>query len=115
MAYAKITLKNNESGAVKEAPLGFSWSLLFCGMFVPLARRDWLWVLILVVPTILSVWVGPGYFAYVSAFGTLLNIAIAAVYNRIYIRNLLHRGFVISHIEEKDLNKIKQKNAELFA
>ena len=42
----KIRVKNDVDKR-KEVKLGFSWSMFFFGVFVPLFRGDWKWFLII--------------------------------------------------------------------
>ena len=81
MAYTKITLKNEENGRVKIAPLGFSWTSLFFGWLVPLLRGDMSWAAWLI-------------FGALTAF--LSNIYQAFVYNKAYIKDLIKKGFKVS-------------------
>lgn len=42
----EVRLKHEASGMVEKAVIGFSWTTLFFGIFVPLIRGDWKWVFI---------------------------------------------------------------------
>ena len=46
MAFAVITLENKKTNQMKLAPVGYSWTNLFFGFFVPLIRGDWKWGII---------------------------------------------------------------------
>ena len=74
----KRTMKN-EIGQVKIVKEGFSWTMLFFGIFVPLYRGDWKWFLIILIANI---------FTYGWA-----SIVFAFIYNKIYINDLLEKGY----------------------
>ena len=74
----KRTMKN-EIGQVKIVKEGFSWTMLFFGIFVPLYRGDWKWFLIILVANI---------FTYGWA-----SVVFAFIYNKIYINDLLEKGY----------------------
>ena len=74
----KRTMKN-ESGQVKIVKEGFSWTMLFFGIFVPLYRGDWKWFLIILIANI---------FTYGWA-----SVVFAFIYNKIYINDLLEKGY----------------------
>ncbi len=76
----KVNLKHKDTGVVKTAPLGFSWTTLFFGIFVPLIRGDIKWFIISLVIAIVTA--GLGWFV------------IPFIYNKIYIKNLLEKGYV---------------------
>ena len=74
----KRTMKN-EIGQVKIVKEGFSWTMLFFGIFVPLYRGDWKWFLIILIANI---------FTYGWA-----SVVFAFIYNKIYINDLLEKGY----------------------
>ena len=80
MAFATIKLKS-KNGSIKEAPVGFSWTVFFVSWLVPLSRGDWKWAIIIFVPIFLT-------------FG-LSSILFAFIYNRTYIEGLLKQGYTI--------------------
>jgi hypothetical protein len=75
-----IRLKHAQSGLIKEVPAGFSWTTLFFGAFVPLFRGDLKWFFIFIVISIFT-------------FG-LAWFVIPFIYNKIYLKELLQKGFV---------------------
>ena len=80
MAFATITFKS-KAGIVKEAPVGFSWTTLFFGFFPALIRGDWKWALIMFIVGFIT-------------FG-LAYIIFAFIYNRLYLQDLLKKGFKV--------------------
>ena len=74
-----VNLKHKDTGVVKTAPLGFSWTSLFFGAFVPLLRGDVKWFLL-------------GMVIIIATFGLGLLI-IPFIYNKIYIKNLMEKGY----------------------
>ena len=76
----KIRLRHATSGMVKECKVGFSWTTLFFGIFVPLVRGDIKWMLVMLVVGILTF--------------SLSWLVFPFVYNKIYIKALLEKGYV---------------------
>ena len=72
-------MMKNEIGQVKVVKEGFSWTMLFFGIFVPLYRGDWKWFLIMLIANIFT-------------YG-LASIVFAFIYNKIYINDLLEKGY----------------------
>ncbi|GHV41285.1 hypothetical protein FACS1894187_22910 [Synergistales bacterium] len=61
--------------------VGFSWTVLFFGPFVPLLRGDYKWAVIMLVFDIFT--------------GHLASLVLAFMYNKIYTRSLIiDKGFV---------------------
>lgn len=76
----KVNFKNEQTNQFKQTKLGFSWTMLFFGVFVPLFRGDWKWFLVSLVIEIFTA--GLAWFVF------------PFFYNKIYINELLEKGFV---------------------
>tara|TARA_Y100000590_G_C15099177_1_gene780552 strand:+ start:214 stop:549 length:336 start_codon:yes stop_codon:yes gene_type:complete len=79
MAYTSILFKNPITGEMKEAPVGFSWTVFFFNFFPPLFRSDWKWAFIMFLCAIFT-W---GASVLVFMF----------IYNKLYIKDLIGAGF----------------------
>lgn len=66
-------------GELREVKIGFSWTVFFFGFLVPIFRGDVKWTVIMFVASVLT------------AF--LAQLVFCFVYNGIYVRELLGRGF----------------------
>ena len=77
MAFATITLTNGYD--LKRVPLGFSWTTVFFGFFVPLYRQAWATALLW--PVFVAMTFGIG--AFIAPF----------VYNKIYAKSLFAQGY----------------------
>lgn len=69
----------NDAGVLKNIKVGFSWTTLFFGLFVPLVRGDWKWFIIMLIADIVTCGIA--------------NIVFCFIYNKIYINDLLEKGF----------------------
>lgn len=90
-----IHLRHKDSGIVKKAYYGYSWTTLFFGFWPPLFRGDFLMFLVAFVVNIIlaALTYGIGNLLYGFVFGFF--------YNRLHARSLLERGYVLagSHAE----------------
>lgn len=82
MAYATIDFHHPHTGALRQAPVGFSWTVLFFGFFPALFRGHWTGALIV----FLIGWMTLGFAQLVFAF----------IYNKMYVKHLLGEGFRLS-------------------
>lgn len=82
MAYAVLTLAKGTE--VRQAPLGFSWTVLLFGGIPAAFRKDWWW------------------FAGLSLAGVassgITSVIAAFFYNKIYARNLINNGYKVTQI-----------------
>jgi len=86
MAYTTITLENPHTGAIKEAPVGFSWTVLFFNFFPPLFRSDFKWAAILF------------FLALITA--GLSGLVFMFIYNKLYIKDLIGAGYKVKSFED---------------
>lgn len=73
----EINLK--KGNLIKKGFVGYSWTTLFFGPFVPLFRGDWLWALIMLALGIVT-------------YG-LSSVILGFIYNKIYTNKLLEDGW----------------------
>lgn len=104
----------NDAGLMKQAPVGFSWTMLLFGPFVPLFRGDLKWTILhsltlLLTALLTLLFFGPfdPLFRIVPQWSildllnqlffdiglTLFWIVLPFIYNKRYIINLLERGY----------------------
>lgn len=85
MANNKIIFTNPHTGIIREAPVGFSWTVLSFGCFPPLFRSDWKW----------------GVISLLLALGTygISSIILAFFYNKLYIKDLISAGFKATSVQ----------------
>ena len=76
---SRIVALTNRKGEVGFCKIGFSWTILFFMLFVPLYRRDWLGLVLYVLA------------AYFTNYWSILLFPF--FYNRLYITQLLFRGW----------------------
>lgn len=77
-----IVKLKNEAGLVKKVPVGFSWTMLIFGPFVPLFRGDLKWTILFLSAVIFTLpFYGLGWFV------------LPFIYNKRYIMSLLERGY----------------------
>lgn len=79
----------NRNGVVKKAPQGFSWTVFFFGLFVPLFRKDWKFFLIMFALNLVigAITYGLGAF--------IVNLIVAIKYNEWYLEGLQNEGYDI--------------------
>lgn len=78
-------------GQVKRVKLGFSWTTFFFGFFVPLVRGDFKWFLIMLFSG--AVFANLTHRLESSYWNLAFMLGWAIFYNRLYIKDLLTRGW----------------------
>ena len=90
---ATVMLKHKDTGMMKEAPIGISITTVLFGLFVPLFRGDIKGALIGFIFAWLA-WL-PG------------NIIFSFIYNKMYIKDLLMKGFIPADDMAKNMLMLK--------
>ncbi|HGM1082511.1 TPA: hypothetical protein ACKOLN_002482 [Clostridioides difficile] len=84
----KVRLRNNV-GMIKECKVGFSWTTFFFGFFPALFRGDWKWMIIELICACVT-------------FG-LSSIVFCFIYNKLYINDLLSKGYTPASDADADI------------
>ena len=95
MASNKIHFEHPTTGEIRQAPVGFSWTMLFFGFFPPLFRGDWKWAII----TLLIGFISCGLSFLVFIF----------IYNKLYIKDLINKGFKARTVDKGDIKAVETK------
>lgn len=77
----------HESGVQKKVKMGFSWTVFFFGMLVPLFRGDLKWAAIMFLTILIA-----GSVSY-GLGGLLISFIFAFIYNKMYIKELIEKGY----------------------
>lgn len=90
-----IVMRHPATGITKNAPQGYSWTMLLFGAFVPLFRGDLKHAAILFCITFLVALIaGP--------LAIIVPIVYAGLYNNLYYEDLLMKGFVRASVLDAD-------------
>ncbi|AAV90257.1 uncharacterized protein ZMO1_ZMO1633 [Zymomonas mobilis subsp. mobilis ZM4 = ATCC 31821] len=79
MAFDRLILTNPYNGKIRKAPIGFSWTTFFFGLWPAIFRGSWKYALLM----------------FLTIFPTLgLSTLIwPFIFNRLYLNSLLEDGF----------------------
>lgn len=95
MAYTKIIFENPNTGAIKEAPVGFSWTVLLFGFFPALFRSDWKWGVIMFILALVTM--------------GLSGLIFMFIYNNLYIKELIGSGYKAKSIGSGNMDEASAK------
>ncbi|GGD10370.1 DUF2628 domain-containing protein [Pontibacillus salipaludis] len=90
----QVMLKN-DAGLVKEVKLGFSWTTFFFGFIPALIRGDLKWAVIMFALAAVA-----GVFTF-GLGAWVPGIIFSFVYNKIFIKELLEKGYRPATVEEE--------------
>ncbi len=100
MAFTKLQITHPESGEVRSAPVGVSWTVFFFGFIPPLLRGDYKWGLIMLALWVLSAGVLASW---------LIHIVFMFIYNKLYIKEMIAEGYVVTQMDESLEQKVVDK------
>jgi hypothetical protein len=87
MAFDTAVLENPRTGQIRQAPVGFSWTMFFFGPFAPMFRGDWKWAVILFIIAIIVSAITSGI------LGWLPGVIGSFMWNKSYLNRLIADGF----------------------
>ncbi len=86
MAYATINFENPNTGGMKIAPVGFSWTTFFFGPFPALLRGHIGMGIVILVLAIIT--------------GGLSTLYFMFAYNKMYIKHLIQQGYKVDNASQ---------------
>jgi len=89
-----IRMENIHTKEIRDVPIGFSWTTLLFGVFVPLLRGDIKWFFIFLVLAIIT--------------GGVAWLVIPFIYNKIYVKGLISKGYVPA--DDVSKNELRMRN-----
>jgi len=89
-----VTLVHERTKLTKQVKVGFSWTTLLFGFFPALFRGDFKWAIIQCLLNICT-------------FG-LSSLVFAFLYNKIYVRELIERGYKAADSGSEAILKAKR-------
>lgn len=92
----KVLLKT-DGGLTKQAKIGFSWTTFFFGFIPALIRGDLKWACIMFVLEAVA-----GSFTF-GIGSWVVAIIFSFVYNKIYIKGLIEKGYKPANEESRDI------------
>jgi hypothetical protein len=95
MANNTIYFQNPYNGQLREAPVGFSWTVFFFSCLPPMFRGDWKWFVIMVILAL--------------ATAGLSGLVFIFIYNKLYIKDLVNAGYKVKDIQHGTLQSLEYK------
>jgi hypothetical protein len=95
MANNTIYFENPHNGQLREAPVGFSWTVFFFNCFPPMFRGDWKWFVIMLTLTFVT-------------FG-LSALVFIFIYNKLYIQDLVNAGYKVKSIQSGTIEQMSTR------
>jgi hypothetical protein len=90
----KLLMENPNTGIIKNAPVGISYTTLFFGCLPALFRGDMKWFFIQLLIQSLTCGIS--------------SIVFAFIYNKIYVKKLLEKGFKVKDVEGGAFEEVKE-------
>ena len=69
MAFTTISFKNPNTGQVRDAPVGFSWTVALFVFIPPMMRGDWKWGIIMLIAAVITMGFSVIVFMFIYADG----------------------------------------------
>lgn len=88
-----VNMENPTTGEIRQCKVGFSWTMLFFGFWVPVFRSDWKWAIFTLLLSCCTF--------------DITEIILPFLYNKIYLKDLLENGWQPVNYEDRQI--LRQK------
>lgn len=96
-----ITLKNKNTGIIKQTSTGINWAIILIGFLGTLVKLDQKYFFIMIAVDLLLAFLFPPVI-----IGFTIGMAIA--YNKLYIKDLINQGFIPA--DDNSAKILREKN-----
>lgn len=91
-----VNLKNETTHQVKQCKLGWSWTVFFFGFWPMLFRQDWIYLICYAAWDVIGsavAYSSDGAFSVIASADFIIRIVLAVMYNTLYVKGLLKKGW----------------------
>lgn len=105
-----VNIENPTTNQVKQCKLGWSWTVFFFGFFPMLFRQDWIYLICYAAWDVIGgaiAYSSDGAFSVIASADFIIRIVLAVMYNTLYVKGLLKKGWVPADETSKKLMMAK--------
>ncbi|MDC2828987.1 hypothetical protein PO250_01375 [Limosilactobacillus mucosae] len=105
-----VNLKNETTNQVKQCKLGWSWTVFFFSFWPMLFRQDWIYLICYAAWEVIGntiAFSNDGAFITVSSADFIIRIVMSVMYNTLYVKGLLKKGWKPADEASKKLMQAK--------
>ena len=105
-----VNLKNETTNQVKQCKLGWSWTVFFFSFWPMLFRQDWIYLICYAAWDVIGgaiAYSSDGAFSVIASADFIIRIVLSVMYNTLYVKGLLKKGWVPADETSKKLMMAK--------
>lgn len=105
-----VNLKNETTNQVKQCKLGWSWTVFFFSFWPMLFRQDWIYLICYAAWDVIGgaiAYSSDGAFSIIASADFIIRIVLSVMYNSLYIKGLLKKGWTPADETSKKLMMAK--------
>ena len=105
-----VNIENPTTNQVKQCKLGWSWTVFFFGFWPMLFRQDWIYLICYAAWDVIGsaiAYSSDGAFSVIAGADFIIRIVLTVMYNTLYVKGLLKKGWVPADETSKKLMMAK--------